>query len=156
MSERRRESTIWVKENLSLPRALNPPWKPSALLHSVDEWSGILGRVHKHLSSPCPELSRALHYTNNTSLPTWRHCSALPHRALMGTFSRHSQHSGQQWVQVGDGQQDLSSTSSSVKISFSTSTFYREDSQSVSQLNNVLLMEGGRPVAQPATTTYSR
>ena len=122
MSERRRESTIWVKENLSQPRALNPPWKPSALLNS--EWSGRLAalarapaRVHKHLSSPCPELSITL-----TILPFPHEDTALC--TLMGTFSRHSQHSGQQWVQVGDGRQDLSSTSSSVKISSSTSTFW--------------------------------
>ena len=35
-----RETIIWAKENLSLLRALNPPWKPSALLNSEDEWTG--------------------------------------------------------------------------------------------------------------------
>ena len=47
------------KENLSLPRALNPPWKPSvSSAKQWREWSGpVAARVHKHLSSPCPELS---------------------------------------------------------------------------------------------------
>ena len=79
---------IWAKENLSLLRALNPPWKPSAPLNSVDEWSGRLGRVHKHLSSPCPEL-----YITLTILP-FPHdntdCSATtlrPHGNILQAFT---------------------------------------------------------------------
>ena len=148
--------------NLSLLRALNPPWKPSGLLNSGDEWSGRLAaRVHKHLSSPCPELYITLTILPFPSLPFPHDSPALPHRhtALMGTFSRHSQHSAQQWVQVGDGRQDLSSTSSSVKISFSTSTFSGRQEQHRAQQ---CFSDGRRSYStlysaqQPAHTTYSR
>ena len=45
MSYYKYSRTVWKyvreeKENLSLPRALNPPWKPSALLNSGE--SGVV------------------------------------------------------------------------------------------------------------------
>ena len=126
--------------NLSLLRALNPPWKPSGLLNSGDEWSGRLeARVHKHLSSPCPEL-----YITLTILP-FPHdntdCSATtlrPHGNILQAFTafRPTMSAGGWWP-------DKIYRQHLHPWKYPSQHQHSREGRNSTELSNVLVMEGG-------------